>query len=121
MLVANLFDLWQKDALFSAAEEVQQCADILESAYRAWFSASAKRDGISSNDVEELCRELQTALGTAKGQLEEFERAVRSSYGSCRDQNIKSQHQRFIVAIESQISRAEDALRESGKQPFQLG
>ncbi|KAK9677572.1 hypothetical protein RND81_11G152700 [Saponaria officinalis] len=120
MLVANSFDLWQKDAFFSAAEEVQHSADILESAYRAWFSA--KRDGISSNDVEDLRRELQTALGTAKWQLEEFERAVRSSYGSCRDQNIKSRHQQFIVAIESQISRAEDALRESlneeGKQPF---
>lgn len=28
MLVANSFDLWQKDTFFSAAEEVQQSADM---------------------------------------------------------------------------------------------
>ncbi|XP_074275641.1 uncharacterized protein LOC141599512 [Silene latifolia] len=120
MLVANSFDLWQKDSFFSAAEEVQQSADILESAYRTWFSL--KRDGISSNDLEELRRELQTALGTAKWQLEEFEKAVRSSYGNRREQNSMTRHQQFIAAIETQISRAEDALKESlnaeGKQPF---
>ncbi|KAH9622307.1 hypothetical protein KSS87_011075 [Heliosperma pusillum] len=120
MLVANSFDSWQTDSFFSAAEEVQESADILESAYRTWFSM--KRDGISSNDLEELRRELQTALGTAKWQLEEFEKAVRSSYGNRRDQNSMTRHQQFIAAIESQISRAEDALKESlneeGKQPF---
>ncbi|KAK9690804.1 hypothetical protein RND81_09G155200 [Saponaria officinalis] len=120
MLVANSFDSWQRDAFFSAAEEVQESADILESAYRTWVSA--KRDGISSNDLEELRRELQTSLGTAKWQLEEFERAVTSSYGNCSDQNSMSRHQQFIAAIESQISRAEDALRKSfnegGKEQF---
>ena len=28
MMVANSFDLWQKDAFFSAAEEVQESADV---------------------------------------------------------------------------------------------
>ena len=28
MMVANSFDLWQKDAFFSAAEEVQESADM---------------------------------------------------------------------------------------------
>lgn len=28
MLVANSFDLWQKDTFFAAAEEVQQSADM---------------------------------------------------------------------------------------------
>ena len=28
MMVANSFDLWQKDAFFTAAEEVQQSADM---------------------------------------------------------------------------------------------
>lgn len=28
MLVAHSFDLWQKDAFFAAAEEVQQSADM---------------------------------------------------------------------------------------------
>uniref|UniRef100_A0A7C9ASY3 Syntaxin 6/10/61 N-terminal domain-containing protein n=1 Tax=Opuntia streptacantha TaxID=393608 RepID=A0A7C9ASY3_OPUST len=121
MLVANSFDLWQRDAFFSAAEEVQQSTDILESAYRIWLRQ--KKEGLNSSDLEELRRELQTALGTAKWQLEEFERAVRLSYGNCRDQNRMTRHQQFVAAIESQISRIEEALRESlnedGKQPLQ--
>lgn len=28
MMVANSFDLWQKDSFFSAAEEVQESADM---------------------------------------------------------------------------------------------
>lgn len=120
MLVTSSFDLWQRDAFFSAAEEVQQSADILESAYRTWVSE--KRQGISSSDSDELLREVQTALGTAKWQLEEFERAVRLSHGSCRDQNGMARHQQFILAIESQITQVEDALRESleveGKEPL---
>lgn len=96
---------------FSAAEEVQESADILESAYRTWLRQ--KKEGLASNDLEELRRELQTALGTAKWQLEEFERAVRLSYGNCREQNRIARHQQFVVAIESQISRIEDALRAS--------
>jgi len=28
MMVANSFDLWQKDVFFSAAEEVQESADM---------------------------------------------------------------------------------------------
>lgn len=120
MLVSNSFDLWQADSFFSAAEEVQESADILESAYRTWIKQ--KREGLASNDLDELRREVQTALGTAKWQLEEFERAVSLSYGNCRDQNKMARHQQFVVAIESQISRVEDTLRETlneeGKQPF---
>lgn len=121
MLVTNSFDLWQRDAFFSAAEEVQQSTDILESAYRTWIRQ--KKEGLASSDLEELRRELQTALGTAKWQLEEFERAVQLSYGNCRDQNRMTRHQQFVIAIESQISRVEEALRESlnedGKQRLQ--
>ncbi|KAH9623966.1 hypothetical protein KSS87_021080 [Heliosperma pusillum] len=135
MLVANSFDSWQRDVFFSAAEEdglvwlnpeyvgLSTCFTLslsLESAFRTWFSA--RRDGISSNGLEELCRELQTALGTAKWQLEEFAKAVRSSYGTRYDENSMSRHQQFIVAIESQIFRAEDALKKSfdeeGKEKF---
>ncbi|GAB4838232.1 hypothetical protein Ancab_027763 [Ancistrocladus abbreviatus] len=120
MLVANAFDLWQKDSFFSAAEEVQESADILESAYRTWLSE--KREGIAPDNLAELRRELQISLGTAKWQLEEFERAIKLSYGNCRDENRITRHQQFIVAIASQISRVENALRESlneGKLPFQ--
>lgn len=33
MMVANSFDLWQKDAFFSAAEEVQGSADVYVSPF----------------------------------------------------------------------------------------
>ncbi|KAK6944561.1 Syntaxin 6, N-terminal, partial [Dillenia turbinata] len=120
MSVANSFDLWQKDAFFSAAEEVQESADLLESAYRAWLRE--KRGGLAPEHLDELCRELKTALGTAKWQLEEFERAVRLSYGNRSDENTASRHGEFIDAIENQISCIEMALGESlseeGKKPL---
>lgn len=120
MLVANSFDLWRKDAFFSAAEEVQESADIMESAYRAWLRE--KRERSNPEELNELCRELQTALGTAKWQLEEFEKAVRQSYRHLGDDNTTTRHRQFISAIESQIFQVEAALRESyieeGKQPL---
>ncbi|TKY54576.1 Golgi vesicle transport [Spatholobus suberectus] len=120
MLVANSFDLWRKDAFFSAAEEVQESADIMESAYRAWLRE--KRERSTPEELNELCRELQTALGTAKWQLEEFEKAVRLSYRHHGDDNTTTRHRQFISAIECQITQVEAALRESyieeGKQPL---
>ncbi|XP_061361568.1 uncharacterized protein LOC133305376 [Gastrolobium bilobum] len=120
MLVANSFDLWRKDAFFSAAEEVQESADIMESAFRAWLRV--RRESSTSKELNELCRELQTALGTAKWQLEEFEKAVRLSYRHLGDDNTATRHRQFISAIESQISQVEAALKESyieeGKQPL---
>lgn len=120
MLVANSFDLWQKDAFFSAAEEVQESADIMESAYRTWVRERKER--LPLENLDELSRELQTTLGTAKWQLEEFERAVRLSYAHRGDDSSTTRHGQFIAAIESQISRVEAALRESfleeGKQPL---
>ncbi|XVE98757.1 hypothetical protein REPUB_Repub03eG0136200 [Reevesia pubescens] len=120
MMVANSFDLWQKDAFFSAAEEVQESADIMESAYRMWIKE--RREGLKTADSAELCRELQTALGTAKWQLEEFERAIRLSHGHRCDDITATRHRQFIVAIESQICRVEAALKdafiEEGNQPL---
>ncbi|KAK6151449.1 hypothetical protein DH2020_014084 [Rehmannia glutinosa] len=120
MLVANSFDLWQKDTFFSAAEEVQQSADIMESAYRTWLRA--RREGLIPQHLDELGRELQMALGTAKWQLEEFEKAVRLSYRNNGDDITITRHKQFVSAIEDQISRIETALRESlnveGKKPF---
>lgn len=55
-------------------------------------------------------------------QLEEFERAVRGSYGHRGEDSSTARHSQFIAAIESQISRVESALRESfleeGKKPL---
>ncbi|KAF8392899.1 hypothetical protein HHK36_021139 [Tetracentron sinense] len=120
MLVASSFDMWQKDAFFSAAEEVQESADRMESVYRRWVRE--RREGIESVDSDELLRELQTALGTAKWQLEEFEKAVRLSRGNRSEDNATARHRQFVAAIEDQISRVEYALRESlteeGKPPL---
>nr|GEY35931.1 syntaxin/t-SNARE family protein [Tanacetum cinerariifolium] len=110
MLVANSFDLWQKDVFFSAAEEVQASADIMESAYRTWVRQ--KREGLRSVDLDELCRELQTALGTAKWQLDEFQRAVRMSCKNNVNDVRTKRHEQFVSAITSQISGVESALRE---------
>ncbi|XP_076910467.1 uncharacterized protein LOC143568118 [Bidens hawaiensis] len=110
MLVANTFDLWQKDVFFSAAEEVQASADIMESAYRNWVRQ--KREGVKSTALDELCRELQTALGTAKWQLDEFQRAVRLSYKNNINDNRTARHQQFVSVISSQISGVESALKE---------
>ncbi|XP_031255517.1 uncharacterized protein LOC116130200 [Pistacia vera] len=120
MVANNSFDLWKNDSFFSAAEEVQESTDVMESAYRLWIRE--RREGLKQEDLDELCRELQTALGTAKWQLEEFERAVRLSYSHRCNDNASARHRQFIAAIENQISHVEAALREyfseEGKQPL---
>ncbi|KFK40268.1 hypothetical protein AALP_AA3G352600 [Arabis alpina] len=114
MMVVNSFDLWQKDVFFSAAEEVQKSADIMESAYRLWIRE--KKD--------EICKELQAALGTAKWQLEEFEKAVRLSYRQYGgdESSTLTRHKQFVTAIENQITRVETSLQEAysenGKEPL---
>ncbi|XP_010433010.1 PREDICTED: uncharacterized protein LOC104717174 [Camelina sativa] len=122
MMVANSFDLWQKDVFFSAAEEVQESADIMESAYRLWIKEKRQGPPRVSVNSDELCKELQAALSTAKWQLEEFERAVRLSHGNCRDDTTLTRHKQFVTAIENQIYRVEtslqEALSENGKQPL---
>ncbi|KZV54781.1 hypothetical protein F511_40612 [Dorcoceras hygrometricum] len=111
MLVANSFDLWQKDTFFSAAEEVQQSADVMESAYRTWLRA--KREGSISQQLDELGRDLQRALDTAKWQLEEFEKAVCMSYRKHSDDITITRHRQFVSALEDQISHVEATLKES--------
>ncbi|MBA0690150.1 hypothetical protein Goari_007845, partial [Gossypium aridum] len=92
----------------------------MESVYRMWIKEM--REGQKSSDTAELCRGLQAALGTAKWQLEEFERAIRLSRGHGCDDNRASRHKQFVAAIESQICRVEaalkDAIIEEGKQPL---
>ncbi|CAN7076168.1 unnamed protein product [Brassica oleracea var. botrytis] len=113
MMVVNSFDLWQKDVFFSAAEEVQKSADIMESAYRLWIRG--KKD--------DIFKELQAALGTAKWQLEEFEKAVRLRHRQCGDDSTSTtRHKQFVAAIENQIHRVEAPLQETysenGKEPL---
>jgi hypothetical protein len=117
--MASQFDRWEKDPFFFAAEEVQESADRMESAYRTWIHAN--KDSSTMWNPEELRRDLQTTLGTTKWQLEEFERAVRSSYPNSSITDTKQRHRDFITAMKSQISNVEKTLHKSsvssGKPP----
>ncbi|XP_022132178.1 uncharacterized protein LOC111005100 [Momordica charantia] len=108
--MASSFDRWEKDPFFSAAEEVQESADRMESTYRTWVHAS--KDESSIWNCDELGRDLRTALGTTKWQLEEFERAVKSSYINNTNEDARDRHREFIVAIEDQVSKTENSLQE---------
>lgn len=119
--MASNFDRWEKDPYFSAAEEVQESTDRMESTYRTWIHA--RKDTSGAWNAVDLQRDLQTALGTAKWQLEQFEHAVRLSYTSLNSANdAKERHRDFIIAIESQLSKVESSLKEmavsQGKPPL---
>ncbi|KAK1316805.1 hypothetical protein QJS10_CPA05g02341 [Acorus calamus] len=118
--VANSFDQWQKDSFFSAAEEVQESADLMESVYRMWLRGHS--DGFDSDHMDELLKELQTALGTAKWQLEEFDRAISLSCRNVMEDNAIARRRQFVAVIENQVSHIEkviqDSLIEDGKQPL---
>ncbi|KAH7306881.1 hypothetical protein KP509_22G035800 [Ceratopteris richardii] len=108
------FHRWEVDPFFSAAEEVQDSADRLESVYRKWIHL--KSVGGDASVVESQRRELSTALGTAKWQLEEFERAVSCSFPGDKDQvrhDGPSRHQQFVDALQTQIGTIEAALPSS--------
>ncbi|KAL6995411.1 hypothetical protein U1Q18_005548, partial [Sarracenia purpurea var. burkii] len=64
--MASHFDRWEKDPFFSAAEEVQESADRMESTYRTWIYSM--KESSSMWNSEELRRDLLTALGTTKWQ-----------------------------------------------------
>ncbi|KAG6402544.1 hypothetical protein SASPL_134740 [Salvia splendens] len=119
--MTSTFDRWEKDPFFSAAEDVQESSDRMESTYRTWIHAIKETSG--SWNLDELRRDLQTTLGTTKWQLEEFGRAVRSSYsGSSSVDDAKDRHRSFIFAIDNQIKKVETSLSGStvrqGKPPM---
>lgn len=120
--MATSFERWEKDPFFSAAEEVQESADRLESIYRQWIQErqqTSKLPGGSEDVSAELHRELHTALGTAKWQLEELERAVRLNDESCSvGEDTVARHNQFVAAIGNQISLMENDLKESS---FEVG
>ncbi|XP_057729036.1 uncharacterized protein LOC130944634 [Arachis stenosperma] len=109
--MASTFNRWEKDPFFTAAEQVQESADRMESAYRAWIHA--KKDACSSWNSDEICRDVHTALGTAKWQLDEFEKAVTSSYNNSSTKDARNRHQDFISAIVDKITKVEHSLNES--------
>lgn len=119
MAASGGLEQWQKDGFFQAAEEVQESADLMESVYRTWMRERC--NGSSSEEVDDLQRELQTALGTAKWQLEQFERAVSSSNDKYSlEEGTVARRRQFVVAIEDQISRVEKdingSLMDNGRQ-----
>uniref|UniRef100_A0A3Q7JCL7 Syntaxin 6/10/61 N-terminal domain-containing protein n=1 Tax=Solanum lycopersicum TaxID=4081 RepID=A0A3Q7JCL7_SOLLC len=109
--MGSYFDRWEKDPFFSAAEEVQESADRMESTYRTWIHALKDTSGRWNSD--ELCRDLRTTLGTAKWQLEEFDRAVSSSYSNTSTDDAKERHGEFVIAMDNQIKKVEKSLNES--------
>ncbi|GMH17972.1 hypothetical protein Nepgr_019813 [Nepenthes gracilis] len=117
--MATHFDRWEKDPFFPAAEEVQESADRMESTHRTWIHAM--KDTSGAWNADELSRHLRTALSTTKWQLEEFERAVKSSYEGNAVEEAKDRHHQFILAMEVKITSVKKSLEESsvadGKPP----
>lgn len=118
--MATCFDRWEKDPFFPAAEEVQESADRMESVYRRWIHERRDAAKPENGTVEvsgELLRELQTALGTAKWQLDELNKAVRSNDDACSaGEETRTRHNQFVDAIGSQITTVENSLRESSAE-----
>ncbi|KAG9459106.1 hypothetical protein H6P81_003614 [Aristolochia fimbriata] len=109
------FKSWESDPLFSAAEVVQDSADRMESIFRMLLHDRSLLEGdpsdsklLASIDYHE--RDLVTALGTTKWQLEDFERAIHLSSLSARSQLREEavlRHKQFIRAISEQIAVVE--------------
>ncbi|EOA36151.1 hypothetical protein CARUB_v10009881mg [Capsella rubella] len=106
-------DRWEKDPFFPAAEEVQESADRMESAYRTWING--KRDSSKVWDSEQLHRDLHAALGTTKWQLDEFQKAVKSSYDNRLSADTRDRHREFTFAMEAQVSKIEKSLKEAAQ------
>ncbi|XP_044511183.1 uncharacterized protein LOC123229440 isoform X3 [Mangifera indica] len=111
--MASSFNRWEKDPFFSAAEEVQESADRMESMFRTWIHAN--KVASSGWDSKELRRDLCTSLGTTKWQLEEFARAVKSNYIKSSIDDARDRHKQFIIAIEDQILKIEMSLEDSAR------
>eukprot|EP00249_Psilotum_nudum_P020896 c27887_g2_i1 orf=428-1765(+) len=116
-MTAN-FWRWEVDPFFAAAEDVQDSADRLESAYRTWIHTrclveAAPNDPDSVSSINFRRRELTTVLGTAKWQLEEFERAVKAAASieqAYVGEDAPDRHDQFVEAIRTQIISIENSL-----------
>ncbi|GLJ54290.1 hypothetical protein SUGI_1164710 [Cryptomeria japonica] len=115
------FYQWEVDPFFAAAEDVQDSADRMESAHRTWLHDQSlleadPTDTEVANSIEFRKRELLIAIGTAKWQLEDFERAIKAMASSVKlytREDSYSRHMRFIVAIQNQIAAIEQTLHDS--------
>ncbi|XP_037425917.1 uncharacterized protein LOC119291285 [Triticum dicoccoides] len=114
--MATSFDRWEKDPFFLAAEEVQESADRMESVYKIWVQERSGGGSALGGEVgaAELRRELHTALGTAKWQLDELERAIRSNDEVVSaGKDTRALHSNFVAAIGYRILEVENNLNAS--------
>ncbi|CAN6438894.1 unnamed protein product [Victoria cruziana] len=122
--MAGVLQRWERDPLFSAAEIVQDSADRMESAFRTLLQeqsllGNGPADQKLLNSIEFHRRDLLTALGTTKWQLEDFERAVGLSgiyHKVSLNKDAVSRHSQFIKAIREQITLMEQNLRQPSIQ-----
>ncbi|KAL0700083.1 hypothetical protein Bca4012_056205 [Brassica carinata] len=85
----------------------------MESAYRTWIHG--KQGSSNVWDSEQLHRDLHAALGTTKWQLDEFQRAVRSSYDTRLSDETRDRHREFTFAMEAQVAKIEKSLKEAAR------
>ncbi|KAL6005267.1 hypothetical protein ACLOJK_005829 [Asimina triloba] len=119
--MAENFRRWESDPLYSAAEVVQDSADRMESLFRMLqhdqsLLQSDPSDPKLLSSIDYRRRDLATALGTTRWQLEDFERAVTSSALMDRSglrQDAISKHKQLIRAIREQIIFVERSITES--------
>ncbi|KAM0857454.1 hypothetical protein ACQ4PT_048439 [Festuca glaucescens] len=116
--MAEGFGRWESDPLFPAAECVQDSADRMEGVYRLLLhekkviqddTSDAKLHGPIHHE-----RDVITALGTTKWQLEQFEREVNAAAFSNKSnsrENAILKFRQFIRAIAEQISEVEESLK----------
>lgn len=116
--MAEGFGRWESDPLFPAAECVQDSADRMEGVYRLLLheKKSIRDDTLDAkfHTPIQYERDVTTALGTTKWQLEQFERevdaAAHSDKSNSRENSILKFRQ-FIRAITEQISGVEESLK----------
>lgn len=116
--------LWEVDPFYAAAEDVQDSADRLESAYRNWMHSrelakACPQDMGAVNGDEARHRELLTALDTVKWQLEEFEKAVEAETDAYVGEGSAARHNQFVEAIRTQLKGVEQALPDTYKMKFE--
>ncbi|KAL5202446.1 hypothetical protein ABZP36_013398 [Zizania latifolia] len=111
------FGRWEADPLFPAAECVQDSADRMEGVYRLLLHERKLIHDDTLNTKLHIPiqyeRDVSTALGTTKWQLEQFEREVNATALSNKPnsrENAILQFRQFIRAISEQISQVEDSL-----------
>ncbi|KAK3135434.1 hypothetical protein QOZ80_5BG0418860 [Eleusine coracana subsp. coracana] len=111
--MAESFGRWESDPLFPAAECVQDSADRMEGVYRLLLhERKVMQDADTKfHDPVHYERDVITALGTTKWQLEQFEREVNAAAYSDKSksrENAILKFRQFIRAIADQISQVEE-------------